>query len=151
MLGAAAGPAPTLGAPDDGMEGVAEAVCGALALTTGLARGLARFVDMFMVGSVFPVGRSPAAGGPPGASVGVGDWPSPCCGKPHIDANAHAVQRDALDTPRPPAFVQREPSRELECVFQPVIAVSAPRQSCFINVDDFRNAASMMSIDNHHT
>jgi len=101
MLGAVAGPAPTLGAPDDGAEGVAEAVCGAPALTTGFARGLARFVDTFMVGSGFPAGRSPAAGGPPGAFGGSGDWASPCCGKPNIDANAHAVQRDALNTPRP--------------------------------------------------
>jgi len=131
MLGGVAGPAPAFGAPDDGTEGAADVVFGAPALTTGFARGLARFVNMLMVGSIFPVGRSPEAGGPPGAPGRVGDWASPYCGKPNIDANAHAVQRDALDTPRPPAFVQREPSRELKCAFQPVIAVSAPRQSCF--------------------
>jgi hypothetical protein len=150
MLGAGLRPDPTLGVPVGGAEGAGD-VFGVRAVAIGFARGLVRFVDTLMVGSVCPVGRSPAAGGPPGAFGGSGDWASPCCGKPNIDANAHAVQRDALDTPRPPAFVQHEPSRELESMLQPVIAVSAPRQSCFINVDDFRNAASMMSIDNHHT
>src|SRR5258708_27787966 len=68
MVGAVAGPAPTLGAPDDVAKSAADVVRGAPAPTTGFARGLARFVDMLMVGSVFPVGRSRAAGGPPGAS-----------------------------------------------------------------------------------
>jgi hypothetical protein len=94
-----------LGAPDDGAESTADVVCGAPAVTTGFARGLARFVDILIVGSVFAVGRSPAVGGAPGEFGGVGDWASPCCGKPNIDANTHAVQRDALDTPRPPAFL----------------------------------------------
>jgi hypothetical protein len=90
-----------LGAPDDGAESTADVDCGAPAVTTGFARGLARFVEMVMVGSVFAVGRSPAAAGAAGEFGGVGDCARPCCGKTNIDANIHAVQRHALDTPRP--------------------------------------------------
>jgi len=110
MLGAVAGPAPTLGAPDDGTEGAADVVCGAPVLTTGFARVLARFVDTVMAGRVWAFGAPATIAGRSGmgttfaserASAGAGDWAGALSGNIGINATASANRRHSLDTSPP--------------------------------------------------
>ena len=114
MLGAAAGPAPTLGALDDGTEGAGDVFSGATAVAIGFARGLVRFVDTLMVGSVWAFRCVTTAGGwsetggtfaPPGVSGGVGDCACALCGNIAISAHANANPRHPLDTSAPLTFV----------------------------------------------
>src|SRR5215470_536046 len=80
MLGTVGGPALILGAPDGGVEGTGGVAGGVPAVAVGFGRGLARFVDTLMVGSVRPLGcpaggaaGTATAGALTGASAGAGD------------------------------------------------------------------------------
>jgi hypothetical protein len=52
-----------LGAPDGGVEGTGDVAGGVPTVAIGLARGVARFVDTLMVGSVCPFGCSAGVSG----------------------------------------------------------------------------------------
>jgi hypothetical protein len=110
MLGTVGGPAPTLGAPDGGVEDAGDVFDDVLAVATGFGLGFARFADTLMVGSVCPFGCSASAGGCAGsvaagaltgASEGAGDWACTLWGAPGTSAAANASRRKRLDTPRP--------------------------------------------------
>jgi hypothetical protein len=116
MLGAGLGPDPTLGVPAAGAEGAGDVLGGVTAVAIGFARGLARFVDTLMVGSVWAFrcvttgdGWSETGGtlAPPRVSggVGVGDCACALCGNIVISAHANANRRHPLDTSAPPIFV----------------------------------------------
>jgi hypothetical protein len=97
-----------LGAPEGGAGascGMGGAAGGAVPVAAGFARGLARFAEILIVGSVVPAGRPIAGSGSvrtaaPGepAGAGVCDWAGASRNSPGISISAAATLYAAVDT-----------------------------------------------------